>query len=213
MVARHTSVDAKSKSTVVDMKGHLLGRVCSIVAKKLQNGEKVTLVRCEETNISGSHIRNKLKKLDIMKKRTLTNPKKGPFSVRSPSDMITRVLHGMITKNERNHAKRGKLAMKRLKCYDGVPASIEKTKRMLCPAALRTLRLAQGRDYCRLGRLSHELGWKQQAVVANLEEQRKIRGAKYFESKKAYLQLWDQCKAAASKEHPEQAALLAQYGY
>merc|ERR1711991_1159335 len=77
-----------------------------LVAKKLQNGEKVSLVRCEETNISGSHYRNKLKVLDWLRKRTLTNPKKGPFHHRAPSDMIMRTIRGMVSKNHRNHSKR-----------------------------------------------------------------------------------------------------------
>ncbi|KAJ9464261.1 60S ribosomal protein L16-A [Diplonema papillatum] len=212
-MGKHTSTQSKAKSTVIDMKGHLMGRVCGIVAKKLQNGEKVTLVRCEETNISGSHIRNKLQILDVMKKRTLTNPGRGPFSMRSPSDKIIRTIHGMITKNERNHAKRGKLAMKRLKCFEGIPKSHEKVKRMVVPAALKVLRLAPGRDYCRLGRLAHELGWKQQAVVAKLEEERKARGTKYFAAKKSYQKMVSECKAEANKAHPEQAKLLAQFGY
>eukprot|EP01064_Diplonema_japonicum_P029168 TRINITY_DN4650_c2_g1_i1.p2 TRINITY_DN4650_c2_g1~~TRINITY_DN4650_c2_g1_i1.p2 ORF type:complete len:213 (+),score=73.40 TRINITY_DN4650_c2_g1_i1:68-706(+) len=212
-MGKHTITEKKAKATCVDMKGHLMGRICGIVAKKLQNGEKVTLVRCEETNISGTHIRNKLKMLDFLRKRTLTNPGKGPFHHRAPSAMITRVIRGMITKNERNHQKRGRAALKRLVCFEGVPKNMERVKRVVCPQALRVLRLAPNRKYCRLGRLSHELGWKHQADVAKLEEERKVRGAKYFESKKATDKMWAEAKSEASKELPKQAKLLAQYGY
>jgi len=44
---------------VVDGKGHLLGRLASIVAKQLLNGQKVVVVRCEALNISGEFFRAK----------------------------------------------------------------------------------------------------------------------------------------------------------
>eukprot|EP00755_Sulcionema_specki_P040278 Sspe_Gene.114377::Locus_99925_Transcript_1_1_Confidence_1.000_Length_660::g.114377::m.114377/K02872/RP-L13Ae, RPL13A; large subunit ribosomal protein L13Ae len=203
-MGKHTITEKKANATVIDMKGHLMGRLCGVVAKKLQNGEQVTLVRSEETNISGSHYRNKLKMLDSFRKRTLTNPGKGPFHHRAPSDMIKRVIRGMVSKNHRNHSKRLNLALHRLKVYEGVPKKIERTKRMVVPEALRNLRLAPKRDYCTLGRLSHELGWKQQAVIAKLEVERKERGAKYFESKKQNDKLWNEAKAEASKALPKQ---------
>jgi large subunit ribosomal protein L13Ae len=41
-------------TVVVDGKGHLLGRLASIVAKQLLNGKKVVVVRTEAMVISGS---------------------------------------------------------------------------------------------------------------------------------------------------------------
>ena len=49
------------KEIVIDAKGHLLGRLASTVAKQLLNGQKITLVRCEEINIAGPFFRNKRK--------------------------------------------------------------------------------------------------------------------------------------------------------
>jgi large subunit ribosomal protein L13Ae len=45
---------------IVDGKGHLLGRLASVIAKEILNGQKVTVVRCEEVNVSGSFFRNKV---------------------------------------------------------------------------------------------------------------------------------------------------------
>lgn len=39
-------------------------------------------------------------------------------------------------------------------------------------------------QFCRLGRLSHEVGWKYQDVVKTLEDKRKARSALYYETKK-----------------------------
>lgn len=44
---------------VIDGKGHLLGRLASIVAKQLLSGQKIVVVRCEELNISGEFFRAK----------------------------------------------------------------------------------------------------------------------------------------------------------
>lgn len=38
----------------VDGRGHLLGRLASVVAKELLGGQKVVVVRCEQITISGS---------------------------------------------------------------------------------------------------------------------------------------------------------------
>ncbi len=42
------------KAIVIDGRDHLLGRLCSIVAKELLSGQKVVIVRCDEMVISGS---------------------------------------------------------------------------------------------------------------------------------------------------------------
>lgn len=44
---------------VIDGKGHLLGRLASIVAKQLLDGQKIVVVRCEALNISGEFFRAK----------------------------------------------------------------------------------------------------------------------------------------------------------
>lgn len=43
-----------SSPVVIDGKGHLLGRLASIVAKQLLFGKKVVVVRAEQLLISGS---------------------------------------------------------------------------------------------------------------------------------------------------------------
>lgn len=52
---------------VIDGKGHLLGRLASIVAKQLLNGQKIVVVRCEALNISGEFFRAKRESTPSMK--------------------------------------------------------------------------------------------------------------------------------------------------
>jgi large subunit ribosomal protein L13Ae len=46
------------KELIIDGKGHLQGRLASIIAKELLSGQHVTVVRCEEILKSGSLKRN-----------------------------------------------------------------------------------------------------------------------------------------------------------
>ena len=43
--------------------------------------------------------------------------------------------------------------------------------------------LRQGRKFCDLGRLAHEVGWKHQDIVATLEAKRKVKGEAYHKQK------------------------------
>jgi large subunit ribosomal protein L13Ae len=127
--------------------------------------------------------------------------------------------------------------MERLKVFEGVPPPYDKVKRVVVPQALRVLRLKPGRKYCTVGRLSHEVGWKYQDVVARLvylvilaelqtsgnrwwganmdtrlEERRKVKGAAYYARKKAARKhLADAQKSAKVDSKTKQQ--LAELGY
>jgi large subunit ribosomal protein L13Ae len=92
---------------------------------------------------------------------------------------------------------RGAAALDRIKLFEGVPPPYDKMKRMVVPSALRILKLKPGRKYTTIGRISHEVGWKYQDVVAKLEEKRKAKSAAYYQRKKAVVAL--KSKAVASK--------------
>lgn len=94
---------------------------------------------------------------------TRFNPTRGgPFHFRAPSRIFYKAVRGMIP----HKTARGAAAMERLKVFEGVPPPYDKKKRVVVPQALRILRLRPGRKYCTVGRLSHEVGWKYQDVVA-----------------------------------------------
>ncbi|KAK2678397.1 Ribosomal protein L13, eukaryotic/archaeal [Fusarium oxysporum f. sp. vasinfectum] len=185
---------------VIDGKGHLLGRLASIVAKQLLSGQKIVIVRCEALNISGEFFRAKLKYHAHLRKITRYNPTRGgPFHFRAPSRIFYKAVRGMIP----HKTARGAAALERLKVFEG---------KVVVPQALRVLRLQPGRKFCTVGRLSSEVGWKYEDVVARLEERRKAKGAAFYERKKiAARQLADAKKNASVKE--ETAKALANYGY
>ncbi|PIA36019.1 hypothetical protein AQUCO_03400131v1 [Aquilegia coerulea] len=144
-----------AKRVVVDARHHMLGRLASIVAKELLNGQKVVIVRCEEICLSGGLVRQKMKYLRFLRKRMNTKPSHGPIHFRAPAKILWRTIRGMIP----HKTKRGAAALARLKAYEGIPPPYDKIKRMVIPDALKVLRLQPGHKYCLLGRLSSEVGW------------------------------------------------------
>merc|ERR1712216_590804 len=168
-VSSGLSVAMFEKVVVIDCKGHLLGRLASIIAKELLCGQRVVCVRCEDINISGSFYRNKLKFLDKLRKRTNTNPAHGPYHYRAPARIFHRVIRGMIP----HKTHRGKCAMERVKCFEGIPEEYSTKKRMVVPDAFRVTRLKPGRRFCVLGRISNEIGWKHGETVKRLEKKKK----------------------------------------
>merc|ERR1712241_1051915 len=198
-----------SQPVVIDGRGHLLGRLASLVAKTLLQGQRVVVVRCEGINISGNFYRNKLKFLAYLKKRCNVNPARGPFHFRAPSKQFWRVVKGMLP----HKTARGKEALGRLKVFEGVPPPYDKKKRMVVPSALRVVRLHATRKYCSLDRLSHEVGWKYQSVVATLEAKRKAKSAEFYARSKANAKLRAQAKANVAKRIAPSQDTMSAMGY
>ena len=156
------------KHIIVDAKGHLAGRLASYIAKELLNGQRVSIVRCEKTLISGSKYRNKLKVMDFRNKRMSTNPKKGPIHQRAPSQMLERKIRGMVP----HKTPIGAAAMKRLTCYDGCPLSLNNKKKMVVRDALKCIRLKPRARYCCLGDVATVCGWTKAAIINSFEAKR-----------------------------------------
>lgn len=108
-------------------------------------------------------------------------------------------------------AQRGQKALERLKTFEGIPEPYDKMKRMVCPEALRVNKIAPGRKYCVLGRLSKEVGWNYGPLIERLEETRKAASQEFYVSKKAATAA--KAKAAKSADTSAVDAVLAQYGY
>ncbi|KAG8689588.1 60S ribosomal protein L16B [Ceratobasidium sp. 423] len=193
-----------SAPIVIDGKGHLLGRLATIIAKQILNGQKIVVVRCEEVNISGSFFRNKLRYHNFLHKRHIVNPKKsGPFHHRAPSRILFKAIRGMLP----HKTARGAAAIERLKMFEGVPPPYDRKKKMVVPEALRVLRLKPGRKYCTVKRLSHEVGWGYKDVVDRLEEKRKVKAKAFHERKITALKLRQKAVQDQAASYEKLAAL------
>ena len=196
-----------SDVVIVDGKGHLLGRLASIVAKQLLIGKKVVVVRCEAIVISGSLTRNKVKYAQFARKRMNTNPSRGPYHFRSPARIFWRTLRGMVP----HKTVRGANALARLAAYEGIPEPFDKKKRVVVPDAIKVLRMRADRRFTLLGALSKEVGWGYTELVSKLEAQRKVKEQAFYAEKKAAIA--QKSKAASSTDLSAVAPVLAAHGY
>ena len=198
------------KELIIDGKGHLLGRLASVVAKEILNGQHVTIVRCEGINISGSLYRNQLKYKEFRNKTTRTNPKRGPFHYTAPSMIFWRTVRGMLP----HKTARGQAALQRLRVHDGVPAPYDRKKKMVIPQALKSLKLKPERRFCVLGDMAKNAGWKCKELIEKLSAKRQERAAKFYEGVKEAAKLRTKAKAQAmsNASFKKEAEILAKIG-
>jgi len=159
--------------------------------------------------MSGSFYRSKLKYLSFLRKRCNVNPKRGPFHHRAPSKIFQRAIRGMLPFK----TIRGRMALKRVKAFEGCPPPYDKTKRNIVPEAKKNLRLKPGRKFCSLGRLSHEVGWQYQGIVRTLEKRRKIRNRVAFKERVKEEELRKQAVKIVKKMKTPQGKVLVSYGF
>ncbi|GFY99497.1 ribosomal protein L13 family protein [Actinidia rufa] len=198
-----------ARRVVVDARHHMLGRLASILAKELLNGQRVVVVRCEEICLSGGLVRQKMKYLRFLRKRMNTKPSHGPIHFRAPAKILWRTIRGMIP----HKTKRGAAALARLKAYEGVPPPYDKMKRMVIPDALKVLRLQAGHKYCLLGKLSSEVGWNHYDIIRELEKKRKDKSQVAYERKKQLMKLRIKAEKAADEKLGSQLDIITSVKY
>jgi large subunit ribosomal protein L13 len=144
-------MQAKGKPiTVIDAEGLILGRMASVIAKRLLKGEEIVMVNAEKAVLSGRK-RNRVPEakefLEVGSKL-----EQGPFHYRRPDRIVRKTVRGMLPYKQ----PKGKQAYKRLKVYMGVPSEFGEQK-------TETLEAAQARKltcaHFTLGEFAKELGW------------------------------------------------------
>lgn len=138
---------------VVDGENMIMGRLASVIAKKLLEGNRVVVVNAEKIVISGSKRRIVGEYKRMLEIGTLRNPRRGPKHFRRPDKLFKDAVGGMLPKD----SYRGRKALKRLKVYIGFPDEFNRHKTVAIPEAdVRRL----GRKYVLLGEVAREIGWK-----------------------------------------------------
>lgn len=137
--------------TVIDADGLILGRMASIVAKRLLDGERIDIVNAERAIVSG-------RLLQIIKERKKflvvgRSGRKGPIHYRKPNAIVRRTIRGMLP-----HRKtRGIEAFGRLKVHISVPEALESAEAESLPKA--HVERLRGR-YMTVGEIAKNIGWK-----------------------------------------------------
>jgi len=135
-------------TTIIDASGATLGRLSTNTAKRLLKGEEVAIVNSEKAIISGKKSAIKAR---YKQKRDVGTYRKGPFFPRMPDQLVKRTIRGMIP----YQTPHGRTALKKLKCYIGVPKEFEGKKFENVKEAEK-----QPVDFVTIGELSKSLGAK-----------------------------------------------------
>ena len=106
---------------IIDANNLILGRLGTYVAKEALLGEKVDIVNCENSVVTGDR-KEIFKVYDERLKRGI--PAKGPFTQRMPDRFVKRSIRGMLPYKK----ERGRIAFKNIKCYIGVPENLKNEK-------------------------------------------------------------------------------------
>lgn len=138
-------------TNIVDADGLILGRMASIVAKSLLNGNRVIILNAEKAIISG---KKKSKVVETKEFLKVGSPKKGPFHYRRPDRILRKTVKGMLPHRQ----PKGKNAYKRLKVFLGIPHEFESTQ-MITIKEAKASKLRG--PYLTLGDLAKEIGWNE----------------------------------------------------
>lgn len=120
--------------TVIDGNGLILGRLATNIAQRLLKGEQIDLVNSEKIIISGNK-KNIVEKFE--RKRYLRakgNPYVGPRFHRQPHLLVKNSIRGMLPSTGR-----GVEALRKLKCFVGIPNEFAKSNARTVPGASKKL--------------------------------------------------------------------------
>ncbi len=106
---------------IIDASNLILGRMATFVAKKALLGEEVDVVNCENAVITGDKnlIVNK-----YMQRVRRGVPFRGPHFPSGEEAVVKRTIRGMLPHKQH----KGLVALKRVKCYKGIPEQFKDKK-------------------------------------------------------------------------------------
>jgi large subunit ribosomal protein L13 len=140
----------KQSQTVIDASGLILGRMASVVAKRLLLGESIVIVNAEKATISGKRL-SRVKEAKAFLE--IGHPGKGPFHPRRPDQIVRRTVRGMLP----HRLPKGQVAFKRLRVFLGVPLEFKDVTFQTIPQAdVNKLKCS----YVTVGAFAKEIGYK-----------------------------------------------------
>lgn len=134
---------------MIDATDSVLGRLSSVVAKRLLEGEEIVVVNAEKAIISGDRVSVYKEYKDM---REIGSQTSGPHFPRMPDRIVTRTIRGMIPYQK----PRGRKAFKRLSVFIGIPDAYSSSQLEKVEEALGGLDC----EYTKVGDLSRRLGAK-----------------------------------------------------
>ena len=143
-----------STRTVIDADGLVLGRMASVVAKRLLAGETIVLVNAQNVVISGNKVNLVKEWKEFIK---VGGFGKGPVHHRRPHDIVRRTVRGMLP----YRIPKGDAAYKRLHVHIGIPDELEKVEKQSLPECHSN---NLNHRFVTVGQLAESIGWNKKGV-------------------------------------------------
>ncbi|MDX1797859.1 MAG: 50S ribosomal protein L13 [Candidatus Lokiarchaeia archaeon] len=147
-----------------DATDKILGRFCSLIAKKALLGEYIVIINAKDAIISGNKKDIHEKYLSKLNISTATNPRRGPFHDRRPDTFMRRVIKQMLPRKK----LRGKEAIRRVHIYiSDIPERFKVRYQILTPNETENVdkkRLSYYNRYITLENLCQRIGWKNSQI-------------------------------------------------
>lgn len=117
---------------IINGEGHILGRLASVVSKKLLEGEEIVVLNAEKIMLTGNKDWAYAKYKQRVDRKSISNPRDlGPKYPRRPEDIFRRTVRGMLPFKK----SKGKVAFKGLKAFVGVPEEYADMELITIPEA------------------------------------------------------------------------------
>ncbi len=143
-----------SPKTVIDADGLVLGRMASVIAKRLLAGETIELVNAQKVVISGNKVNLVREWKEFLK---VGGFGKGPVHHRRPHEIVRRTVRGMLP----YRIPKGDAAYKRLHVHIGVPDELEKAEKQSLPDCHGS---KLNHRSVTVGELAESIGWNKKGV-------------------------------------------------
>ena len=127
-----------------------MGRLSSMVAKRLLTGEYIDIVNAEKIVVSGK------KKMIINKEKEFLNVggfERGTVHYRQPHRIVRKTIRGMLPHRKAH----GREAFKRLKVYIGIPEEFEAAEKETIDK-IHSSNLSK--RFVTIGEIAENIGWK-----------------------------------------------------
>lgn len=134
--------EKQKNKIIIDAENATLGRLASYAAKQALLGKEIIIINCEKAIITGR--KKNIKEKYRVKRARGSDIQKGPNFPSKADMIIKRTIRGMLPYKK----ERGKIALKKIKCYIG--EKFEKEKR------IKAGREKMG-NYIKLNEISREI--------------------------------------------------------
>jgi large subunit ribosomal protein L13 len=135
---------------IVDAKGLVAGRLASKIAKRLINGEILTIVNAGEAVVVGKRSAIMPKFKQRVDASVHSNPHYGPKYDRIPSKILRRMVRGMLPNKKRTSER----LITNLTVYNEIPSGMEKNE------TIAEVKCNEKHDFMSLKEVAELLGGK-----------------------------------------------------